>query len=465
MTLFMRLVLAVTFVTFAAVTPRGAKISLVLAQTLPPPSANASIFATGLNNPRELKFGPDGALYVAEGGTGGTNSTSGQCTQVPDVGPYTGSKTGGRISRIASDGSRTTVTDTLPSSQTSAQTGSLISGAADVAFNGQTLYALETGAGCSHGVANSVNGVYQINPDGTWQVSTNLTSFLMANPVAHPNPGDFEPDGTWWSMVLVNGALYVIEPNHGELDKIDLRMGQVSRIADISASQGHIVPTAMAYYNGNFYVGNLGLFPVTPGSSKILKIAMDGTVTTAVTGLTTVLGLAFDAQGQMYALESMTAAGEPSPAQVGTGKVVRETPSGVLETVVSGLTFPSGMTFGPDGQLYISNAGYVLPPGAGQIVRARVTALACGTVSAFTGATSTTTGTITVIRASGTVTYPIAAGTTLTGPAPATGSNMCVRGNLNTQGQVMSGSVSVALAALPVQSTGQTHRAGQTWAD
>src|ERR1017187_4532681 len=41
-------------------------------QTLPPLSSNATVFASGFNNPRGLKFGPDGVLYVAEGGTGGT---------------------------------------------------------------------------------------------------------------------------------------------------------------------------------------------------------------------------------------------------------------------------------------------------------------------------------------------------------------------------------------------------------
>src|SRR6476619_3510330 len=33
---------------------------------------SVSVFATGLNNPRGLKVGPDGLMYVAEGGVGGT---------------------------------------------------------------------------------------------------------------------------------------------------------------------------------------------------------------------------------------------------------------------------------------------------------------------------------------------------------------------------------------------------------
>src|SRR5437764_4885766 len=118
--------------------------------------ATVTVFATGLNNPRGLKFGPDGNLYVAEGGIGGADSTEGCCEQViPPVGPYTGSVTGSRISKIDANGVRTTAVDNLPSSQTSATTGNLTSGAADIAFIGETLYILLAGAGCSWCVAGA----------------------------------------------------------------------------------------------------------------------------------------------------------------------------------------------------------------------------------------------------------------------------------------------------------------------
>src|SRR5262245_27494064 len=81
--------------------------------------AHLTVLATGLNNPRGLTFGPDGTLYVAEAGTGGTayTTTPAQCPQVPaPLGPMSGDYTA-RISRIAPDGTRTTVVDHLPSSQ------------------------------------------------------------------------------------------------------------------------------------------------------------------------------------------------------------------------------------------------------------------------------------------------------------------------------------------------------------
>jgi hypothetical protein len=94
----------------------------------------------------------------------------------------------------------------------------------------------------------------RVNRDGTTTQVADLGKFLQSHPVAKPNPGDFEPDGTWYSMVAVRGNLYAVEPNHGEIDRINPPTGKVSRLIDISASQGHIVPAALAY-KGNFFVG------------------------------------------------------------------------------------------------------------------------------------------------------------------------------------------------------------------
>ncbi len=334
----------------------------------PPPSANVSVFATGVESPRGLRFGPDGMLYVAEGGLNGTNTTVGQCDQVPaPIGPYMGGKTA-RISKIDPKGNRTTVVDNLPSARDARGAESAMIGVGDVEFVGTTLYGLVTGGGCSHGNPSTPNTIIKVNADGTYTSLGDLGAFEKAHPVAKPEAHDFEPDGTWYSMVNVGGALYAVEPNHGEIDKVTTD-GQISRVVDISASQGHIVPTAVAYHDGNFYVGNLGTFPIT-GASKILKITPSGQVSVVATGLSAVLGVAFDNQGRLYALEMSTAPNQgPVP---GTGMVVRMTASGSWETVASGLFFPTGMTFGPDGMLYVSNMGF--GPPMGQIVRVNVNA-------------------------------------------------------------------------------------------
>lgn len=314
------------------------------------------VFAGGLNSPRGLRFGPDGNLYVAEAGIGGTNSTVGTCEQVPfPVGPYTGGPTGGRISKINRAGARTTVTDQLPASNANEIIGGDPEGVADVEFIGHNLYALIAGGGCSHGVPSVPNGIVKIHGDGSWSMVANLSEWLMAHPVKNPEPDDFEPDGTPYSMINVRGDLFVVEPNHGDFIKVNAG-GAIRRIADISASQGHIVPTTVAFREGNFFVGNLHPFPVVPGSSSIYRITPGGQVEVVLTGFTTVLGITFDEGGRLYVLENSTVAGMgPTP---GTGDIVRVDHTGNKEILVSGLSFPTAMTFGPDGKLYVSNMGF-----------------------------------------------------------------------------------------------------------
>jgi hypothetical protein len=329
-----------------------------------------TVFASGFNNPRGLTFGPDGYLYVAEGGLGGSDSTAGQCDQVvAPVGPYTGSTNdqanGGRISKVSPEGVVSTVVDALPSSQTQPIPAPLVSGVSDVAFLHGQLYGLLAGAGCSHGVATVPNGVFSVGPGNSWTLVADLSAFIQANPVANPNPGDFEPDGTWYSMVAAKGALYAVEPNHGEVDRVSPN-GSIRRLVDVSAHYGHVVPTAIARH-GVFYVGNLGDFDPQDqsGDEHVYQLNPNGRIRVRARGLEKVLALAFHG-GKLYALETSTSAGSPTP---GTGRIVRVRAGHPARTIVSDLMFPTGMAIGRDGAFYVSNNGFGFPAGAGEILR------------------------------------------------------------------------------------------------
>jgi hypothetical protein len=366
--------LSMTFLlaaTLAELTPTGA-----VAQT----PGTFTVYASQLEAPRGLRFGPDGVLYVAEAGTGGTNSTGTACKQVPaPVGPYTGGLNA-RISKITADGTRTTVASGFPSTQDAM--GDLI-GVADVAFIGNTLYALVSGGGCSHGNPNNSSGIAQVNRNtGKWSLIADIGAFLKTHPARYESADDFEPDGTLYSMIAVDGLLVTVEPNHGQVFAVTPSGGKIREVIDISASEGHIVPTAVARWHDSLYVGNLNLFPIDPQWARILTIGLAGRldedlapgfdvghpvarILNSKAGFTTVLAVDFGPDGLLYALELSDAAGFPT---LGAGKVVRVKHSGEIEEVITGLSVPAGMTFGPDGRLYVSNFG-AAPAGAGTILR------------------------------------------------------------------------------------------------
>jgi hypothetical protein len=339
-----------------------------------------TVVASKLEAPRGLRFGPDGDLYVAEAGTGGTNSTGTACEQVPGpVGPYTGGPNA-RISKIASDGTRTTVASGFPSTQDAM--GDLI-GVADVAFIGNTLYALVSGGGCSHGNPGISTGIAQVNRNtGKWSLIADIGAFLKTHPAQFESADDFEPDGTLYSMIVVDGLLVTVEPNHGQVFAVNPNGGKIFQVIDISASEGHIVPTAIAQWHDSLYLGNLNLFPIDPQWARVLTLSKGNSLTedlapgfdvgrplarivNSKAGFTTILALDFGPDGLLYALELSDAAGFPT---LGAGKVVRVKHSGAIEDVITGLSVPAGMTFGPDGRLYVSNFG-AAPAGAGTILR------------------------------------------------------------------------------------------------
>jgi len=337
------------------------------------------VLATGLEGPRGLRFGPDGYLYVAEAGTGGTNSTKGQCLQVPGApgpGPYTGGLTA-RISKISPSGKVATVASGFPSTISA---GGVI-GVADVVFLDDVLYAVVAGGGCSHGNPKSPSGIAQVNTqNGDWHLIADIGAWLKTHPSKYESPDDFEPDGTLYSVIAHEGKLLTVEPNHGQVISVT-KEGEIRQVTDISASEGHIVPTSIVARDRSLFVGNLNLFPIDPQWARILTIstgeddfdnsppglqpARGHRIVSSKAGFTTVVAVDFGPDGLLYVLELSDDAGYPTP---GFGKVVRVQKSGAIEDVVTGLAVPTGMTFGPDGRLYVSNWG-AGPAGMGQVLR------------------------------------------------------------------------------------------------
>src|SRR5262249_41429433 len=204
------------------------------------------------------------------------------------------------------------------------------------------------------------------NADGTTTQVADLSAYLASHPVDDPS-ADFEPDGTWFSMAVRDGALYVVNANQGNVERVDLD-GTVTRILDGSSRLGHVVPTALASWTGRFFLGTLGTFPVFPGSQSLWKLTAGGKLGKVADGLTTVLGVVVTKHGKIYVLETMTMPGFPGPDQLGSGSVVQVKGDGSIVPVATGLSFPTDMALGPDNTLYVSNVGFGGGPGAGQIV-------------------------------------------------------------------------------------------------
>jgi hypothetical protein len=361
---------------------------------------SVQIVASGLEDPRGLAFGPGHRLYVAEAGTvQGTfvpppppiptePPTRTRCEVYWPAGPATPGYTG-RVSRINRDGDFTVIADGLPSFAANNLIGGDRIGAAGVAFRGERLYAVDGGAGCSHGHPSEPNALYRIYRDGTAVAITDLSNYLRSNVDSKPpTDADFEPDGVWYNLVSAFGGFYTTEPNHGIIVRIETD-GAITRSADLIAAvkandhDGDHTYSALTKHRGALYVGTLGRINDN-FSGAVYRVSRDfSSVRQVASGLHGVLGIAFDRLNRMCVLETTAAGVTPPFSDPTAGRLVRVEKSGVLTPIVQNLTFPSALIAGPGGEFYISNCGYhcddrsAFPPTltslrAGQILRVRL---------------------------------------------------------------------------------------------
>lgn len=323
------------------------------------------VVASGLTNPRGMTWGTDGTMFVAMAGGGGAGAATETAPTTDAIGPWMGGPTAA-VASIGADGCPVALVTGLPSAMDS--TGGVL-GADDMAILGGQLYVSVDGGGAVHGNPDMPSGVYRVLADGTAELVADLSAWVRANPAA-ATPGDYDPDAAGYGMVAdeTAGYLWVIDPNVGQVLSVTPD-GTIARIADMSAD--HLVPTKPVLDPaGGIYVGTLTTVPFPDGAAKVLHVAADGTVTDVWTNLTTVVDVALDADGTLYALEmSTTNLTEPPFLQPGTGRVVMQTGMDTMDVVAEGLMFPIAMDVGPDGAFYLSMPAMGANDGSGTIVR------------------------------------------------------------------------------------------------
>jgi hypothetical protein len=383
--------LVVLLVSLLGLAPLAASVLAQEATPMATPTLGAlQPVAANLINPRGFLWTGDGALYIAQAGSGGT--TPGSPPLPPPVGPAVGGGPSASVVRIV-DGCPVLVAGGLPSMRDSL--GEIL-GAEDLAILGDQLYVSIDGGGPAHGNPTQPSGVYRVQADGTVVLVADLSTWLRANPVAN-KPQDYDPDADGYRMVAdpAAGMLWVLEPNSGGVLSVTPD-GTIRRIADLSA--GHPVPSALALDpNGGVFIGNLTAVPFPDGAAKVIHVAPDGTVATVWTGLTAVTGLAVGSGGALYAAELSTGNLHQPPFLVpGSGRVVRQTGPASSEDVATGLMFPIALRVGPDSALYVAMPAIGADHGGGMIARlepsgAMGTATATARCAAVGGASTSAT--------------------------------------------------------------------------
>jgi plastocyanin len=313
--------------------------------------------ASGLTNPRGFAWDEAGNLYLTLAGTGGPNQVVGDDgTEYPFFGGMTSS-----IVRVE-DGCTVPVTTNI-ASFIWIDPG-WVWGAMDLAFLNGQLYALLGGGGADVGMPESPNGVYRVGADGSTELVADLSAWFQENPPAFV-AWDYGADGSLFDMEAGADRLWISEAVGGRLPTVTPD-GRISLIADLSMH--HMVPTGVALApDGGAYVNHETVVPYPDGAATVIHVAPDGTVTDHWTGLTAGTDLAMGPDGTLYALEMATGSSDEEPyLRPGSGRIVRQTGADSLEPVVTDITYPVHLAFGPDGALYFVYPAFAPHAGEGQ---------------------------------------------------------------------------------------------------
>ena len=333
-------------------------VALALAITILVPIAAGSIgraapattvVMSGLDNPRGLAFGPEGALYVAEAGRSGPG----------------GSGFTGAVSRLFR-GVQERVATGLPSRLFPPAN---IIGPNDISFQGRGNAYVTIGMGgdpatrpALGSAGHQLGFLARVQPNGNWSLQEDISAYEAA-----ANPDGFIIDSNPYGILALPGERLVTDAGANALFRVK-NNGEISTVATFPArpSRGtDCVPTCVAKGpDGAFYVGELTGVPFAPGAARIYRVVPGEAPEVSLTGFTTVMDLEFGRDGSLYVLQHSST----GPFFAGPGALIRVAPDGTRTIVASeGLSRPTALAIGYDGAFYISNNGTSI--GIGEVLR------------------------------------------------------------------------------------------------
>jgi glucose/arabinose dehydrogenase len=328
----------------------------------PNAQASVTVVMSGLNNPRGLEWGPDGALYVAEAGT---TTINGVCAAVPR-GQFCYSGTGS-ISRLWK-GDQDRIVTGLPSLVVISPAGAVgdVTGPHDIAFQGNGNGYVTIGWGgppaaraAFGALAEGFASVIHLKPNDQWSVEADIGTYENVN-----NPAGGPLDSNPFGALSDGGRRYVADAGGNTIYEVSPN-GAISVVATLppTASGADAVPTEVVRGpDGALYVSQLTGFPFTAGAAAVWRIAPGGTPEVYRSGFKTITDLHFGPDGTLYVLQIAS-----GPFLSGPGILYAVRPNEAPVAIASNLVSPTGVLAGPDGALYVSNRGTTV--GTGEVLR------------------------------------------------------------------------------------------------